>query len=99
MEINFNFYLFNPLPVPRPHKDNLLYKRVIEISGRLACPDDRFKDWANKVGVEYGPIEESDKEAMIYELDAPVAQLYGLSESQLTHIFKPFMWDGIILID
>lgn len=95
VEINFNFYLFNPLPIPRPKKENSLYKRVIELSGRLASPDDRFKEWANKVDVECGPIEETEKEDMIYELDALVAHLYELSESQLTHIFETFHvgWD------
>ena len=95
VEIHVNLFIFNPFPIPRPKKDNPLYIRVIELSGRLACPDDRFKEWANKVGVECGPIEESDKEAMIYELDALVAHLYGLSESQLVHIFETFHqgWD------
>ncbi len=43
----------------------------------------------------FGPLEENQKENMIHELDALVAHLYGLSESQLIHIFKTFRrnWD------
>ena len=95
VELNVNLFILNPLPIPRPKKENSLYKRVIELSGRLASPDDRFKEWANKVDVECGPIEETEKEDMIYELDALVAHLYELSESQLTHIFTTFHegWD------
>ena len=35
------------------------------------------------------------KEDMIYELDSVVAQLYGLDEPQLIHIFETFHegWD------
>ena len=36
-----------------------------------------------------------EKEDMIYELDSVVAQLYGLDEPQLIHIFETFHegWD------
>ena len=39
--------------------------------------------------------EADEKEDMIHELDAAVAHLYGLSESQLRHIFETFHvgWD------
>ena len=38
---------------------------------------------------------DDEKEDMIHELDAVVAHLYGLSESQLVHIFETFHegWD------
>lgn len=95
VEINANFFLVTPVPVPRPEKKNLLRKRVVEVAGRLACQDNRFKDWAEAVGVECGPVDPADKEEMIHELDALVAHLYGLNKKQLTHIFETFHvgWD------
>jgi hypothetical protein len=42
------------------------------------------------VGVKQGPIKAAEKQAMIEELDAVVARLYGLSPDQLTHIFDTF---------
>ena len=65
------------------------------MSGRLACPDSRFSEWASKVGVDYGNLEQNDKDEMIYELDAVVSQLYGLSEKQVIDIFETFHenWD------
>lgn len=95
VEVNFNFFLFNPLPIPRPERTNPLWKRVVELAGRLACPDVRFKDWAKAVGVECGALKPDDKEDKIHELDAVVAHLYGLNEDQLTHIFETFHegWD------
>ncbi len=65
------------------------------VSGRSASKDGRFADWADAVGVECGPIPEPEKDAMIFELDAVVAHLYGLTEAHLRHIFETFHegWD------
>ena len=90
VEINFTFNYFNPLPIPRPDRDDPLWQRVVELSGRLACPDERFADWAAAVNVNYGTLEPEEKQDKIYELDAVVAHLYGLSEPQLAHIFETF---------
>ena len=95
VEISLSFFIFNSFPIPRPERNNPLWKRVVELAGRLACPDERFKDWAKAAGVEYGALDSADKEDKIHELDAVVAHLYGLNEDQLTHIFETFRvgWD------
>mgnify|MGYP006229662125 FL=1 len=95
VEINLNFFLFNPLPIPRPNRENYLWQRVVKISGRLASIDIRFKDWAENVGVGYGPLETEIKYELICELDAVISHLYGLNEKQLNHIFETFHrgWD------
>ena len=90
VEINFTLNYFNALPIPRPDRSSPLWQRVVELSGRLACPDDRYSEWAKAVGVSYGFLEPEDKQDKIYELDALVAHLYGLSEPQVTHIFETF---------
>ena len=46
--------------------------------------------------VDFGaPLQESEKQDMVAELDAVVAHLYGLTEKQLMHIFETFHegWD------
>ncbi len=95
VELHVNFFVINPFPIPRPSRESILWQRVVNLAGRLACPDDRFDEWAKKVGVTYGPLDEAEKRDHIHELDAVVAHLYGLSESQLTHIFETFHegWD------
>ena len=95
VEINLNFFIFNPFPVPRPDRDTPLWTRAVELAGRLAAPDDRFADWAASVGVDHGPLTDDAKQDMIHELDAVAAHLYGLSEKHLTHIFETFHegWD------
>jgi hypothetical protein len=90
VDISLNYHILNPFPIPRPARTSRLWDRTVALAGRLASPDDRFAEWAAAVGVNYGPLEEDDKEDKIHELDAIVAHLYGLSESQLRHIFETF---------
>ncbi|ADJ22726.1 conserved hypothetical protein [Hyphomicrobium denitrificans ATCC 51888] len=90
VERNVNYFLFNPLPIPRPAREDPLWQRAVALAGRLAAPDERFAEWAKKVGVEWGPLPPKDKQSMIDELDAVVAHLYGLTEDQLRHIFETF---------
>ena len=95
VEVSLTFFVLNPFPVPRPDRTNTLFKRVVELSGRLSCPDDRYSDWAENIGSECGPLDENEKQDMIHELDAVVAGLYGLCQDQLVHIFETFHegWD------
>ena len=95
VEINMNFHIINTFPVPRPSRDNPLWQRVVALSGRLAAVDERFAEWAVAVGVDYGPLDPAVKDDMIFELDAVVAHLYGLSADQLSHLFATFHvgWD------
>ena len=95
VETHLNFFILNPLPIPRPNRDNIYWQKIVEISGRLACPDERFRDWAEKVDVDYGPIIEEEKKEKIYEIDALVSHLYGLKEDEITHIYETFhsTWD------
>jgi len=88
--LSVSYFIINPFPIPRPARENPLWKRVVGLAGRLACPDDRFAEWAEKAGVTCGPINEDEKEDHIHELDAVVAHLYGLSEAQLIHIFETY---------
>lgn len=90
VEIHLNYHVLSPLPIPRPSRASRLWGRTVALAGRLACPDDRFADWAAAVGVSYGELEEDEKDDKIHELDAVVAHLYGLNEAQLRHIFETF---------
>jgi len=95
VETGLNYHIFKSLPIPRPGRENTLRQRVVELSGRLAAVDDRYAEWADAVGVEYGPLGEDTKQQMIYELDAVVAHLYGLTREHVEVIFETFHdgWD------
>ena len=90
-----SFFVINPFPIPRRDGESRLRDRAVSLAGRLAASDGRFSRWAERIGVECGPLDEDQKEDHIRELDAVVAHLYGLSEEQLVHIFETFHegWD------
>ncbi len=90
VEINLNFFVLNPFPIPRPPRESALWQRVVSLAGRLASPDIRFADWAKAVGVAHGKLLPDEKQEMITELDAVVALLYGLNERQLRIVFETF---------
>lgn len=91
VEVNVTYHIFNSLPIPRPQPDDSRRLRVIEIAGRLAAVDTRYQTWADAVGVPVGSVTSADlKEALIAELDALVAHLYGLNRTQLCHVFATF---------
>jgi hypothetical protein len=95
VETHLNFFVLNPLPVPRPPRESKLWQCVVALAGRLAAVDNRFADWAGAVCVDCGPLEPNTKRDHIHELDAVVAHLYGLTDPQLVHIFETFHegWD------
>jgi len=92
VEMTLSFRLLNGLPIP--HVDierDLAAARVVEIGGRLAAVDDRFAGWAAEVGVPVGSVQdEATKTDLVCELDACVAHLYGLEESDLAVIYDTF---------
>ena len=95
VETHMDFHVLNPFPIPRSDADSPLRDRVIALTGRLAAVDDRFSNWAGRLRVACGPLDPDEKQDHIEELDAVVAHLYGLTESQLVHVFETFHegWD------
>ena len=88
--MSLTYFVINPFPIPRPSRASPLWRRTVALAGRLAAPDARFADWARAVGVKHGPLAPGLKQDMIEELDAVVAQLYGLDQPQLAHVFDTF---------
>ncbi|MBX3214348.1 MAG: hypothetical protein KF850_20100 [Labilithrix sp.] len=95
VETHVNYHIINPFPVPRPARNSRLRERVVQLAGRLACPDARFASFAKAVSVTHGPLKADEKQEMVWELDAVVARLYGLDSVQLRHVFETFHegWD------
>ena len=94
VELHMTFALFGNIPIPEVNIDeNPLAQRVIKIAGTLAAVDDRFADWATDVGVPIGTATDDNPEyrqALIEELDACVALLYGLDEDDLACLYETF---------
>jgi hypothetical protein len=56
----------------------------------LAAVDDRFGEWADAVGVPVASVTDGEKPELLAELDAAVALLYGLDESDQRVIYETF---------
>jgi len=83
--------IFGECPFPSPPEDDPIRGRVIEITGRLAAVDDRYEEWASEVGVPVASANsEPHKSELIAELDAAVALLYELTETDLRLIWQTF---------
>lgn len=91
VELSMTFEQIGLLTIPDPGPGNPVRARVARISGRLAAVDERFAEWAAEVGVPVGSANDPDvKQALIHELDACVAYLYGLDEDDLAVIYQTF---------
>jgi hypothetical protein len=90
VELHLNYFVLNSLPVPRPAPDSPLWARVVELSGRLACVDDRYAAFAHALGVGIATLGQDERSAMVAELDAVVALLYGLQRAELELMFEDF---------
>ena len=97
VELHVNFHILNSFPIPALAREDELRLAIEAVSGRLAAQDERFEDWAEKVGVDCGPLDQDEKSNLIIRLDALVARAYGLSASELKHIFETFHegWDYV----
>jgi len=95
VEAHVNYHILNSFPIPRPGRDDSLRQRVVELSGRLASQSEEYADWADAVGVDYGPLSDDAQMELIHELDAVVAHLYGLTPEHVEVIFETFHdnWD------
>ena len=90
IETAVNFHLLSAFPIPAPAIQGLK-ARIVEIGGILGAYDERLEDWAKKVGITFSPPKtQSEKAALIGELDGLVALAYGLSANDLKHIFETF---------
>lgn len=91
VERHLNFWILNPLPVPRFDPTTAVAQRLVHIAGRLAAVDDRYTTWATQVGVPVGSVTSpTEKGEMLAELDALVCLLYGLTEDQVERVFATF---------
>ncbi|NKI35129.1 hypothetical protein HFP89_08115 [Wenzhouxiangella sp. XN79A] len=95
VETHLNYHVLYPLPVPRPAQDDPLRLGMIRTAGRLAAVDERYADWASAIGVEFGPLDEAERERLIHRVDALSARLYGLDPELIEHLFATFHegWD------
>ena len=92
VEIHLNFHILNNFPIPDADLDSdPVAGRVVAIAARLAAVDDRYDEWAAAVGGPVGSVvDDATKYDLVCELDACVAILYDLDESDLAVVYETF---------
>ncbi len=102
VELNLTFELLSAFPLPRPGVGDELRNRVVAVAARLAAVDERFSEWLDDVdgtlGLRLGSVgrlADAERLALISELDALAALLYGLSTEDVRLVFETFHrgWD------
>ena len=95
IERNLNFFVLEDLRVP--DLDSATFQALAGAAGRLSCPDERFVDFADAVGVDVGPLDEDARTTLRVEIDARVSRAWGLSAEELEVVFRDFSLDAVPL--
>jgi hypothetical protein len=89
VSMGLNFFYVYQTPVPATINDENAIQ-IIQISARLSCIDERFKDFAKVIGVNHGPLTMKERIELTAKLNALVAKHYRLSKEQLNVILQSF---------
>ncbi len=69
----------------------LIHDRIVGLVGKLLSRDVRLEGWTSSLGIAFENFSSGDSvEELIAEIDALVAKLYGLNETQIKYIFENF---------
>ena len=93
VETNLNYFILDMLTFP-PLEDTP-WRRIGVLAAQLSCVDERFVEFAQEVGVECGPLTESERRHKRAEIDALVARAYGLTSDELRFIFTDFTENAV----
>lgn len=93
VETNVNFFILEGLKLPSLSDDDV--RALATPAARLSCPDERFAEFAAATGVECGPLDDEEREALRVEIDARVARVWGLTADELEVVFADFTLDAV----
>jgi|WetSurSiteA1Bulk_404760.scaffolds.fasta_scaffold00512_10 hypothetical protein len=95
---NVNMFYVYQLPIPRLTEQHPQFKAIVERAAALICTTPDYDDLRAELDLRgfknLGGLENSkgleNRAQLRAELDAIIAHLYGLSESEFTHILSAF---------
>ena len=93
IETHLNFFILDMLCFPEWRATN--WQRIGSLAARLSSVDQRFFDFAADVGVEHGALADGARASMRAEIDALVAQGYGLTADELAFVFTDFTENAV----
>jgi hypothetical protein len=93
---NLNMFFIYQLPVPRLTEKDDAFRPIMERAARLICTTSEFDDLAKEIfgkkasSRSVGITDPADRMRLRAELDALIAQLYGLTEEEFAYILITF---------
>ncbi len=88
VELHLNLFILEDSPVPTI--TDAAFAAVARAAVRLSCPDERFADFAAATGVEVGPLDDDERDALRADIDARVARAWDLTADELEVVFADF---------
>jgi hypothetical protein len=85
-----NYFYVEQLPLPRLNDGNTFYEEIVKRVARLTAITEEYEKFAEEMSVKLGPLQESERQEMIAEINAIVALLFGLNLEDLKHILSTF---------
>lgn len=88
-----NFFHVYQLPVPRLDEEDAAFAPVVRLAARLVCTAPEFDGLAREAGLRGhadGVTDPAARARLRAELDARVANLYGLTEEEFAHVLSAF---------
>ncbi|MFM6270302.1 MAG: Eco57I restriction-modification methylase domain-containing protein, partial [Dolichospermum sp.] len=88
-----NFFYVYQLPVPRLTEKDPYFQEIVERAAKLICTTAEYDELAREVGLtshENGVTDERERGKIRAELDGIIAHLYGLTETEFSHILNTF---------
>lgn len=95
VETNLNFFILEGLRLP--YLDDEAFDALAATAGWLSCPDDRFVDFAAATEVDVEKLDDDERTRLRAEIDARVAQAWGLTSAELELVFEDFTEDAVPL--
>jgi len=93
VETHLNFFILEGLRLP--DLDDATFDALAATAAWLSCPDNRFADFAAAAGVEVERLDDDERARLRAEIDARVAQAWGLTPAELELVFEDFTEDAV----
>jgi hypothetical protein len=93
VESHVSYFILEGLIVPNLSDED--FESLAVSAARLSCVDDRFVEFAGSMGIDAGPLSDSERQRLRVEIDARVARAWRLAGHDLDVLFSDFTLDAV----
>ncbi len=90
VEISLNFFVLNMLRVPEIALDSTHAEAVITPAARLQAVHEDYREWAESLNVDCGPLSGEEADELRRGLEVAVFRAYGLGADELDVVLEDF---------